>query len=117
MKAIACRAAGITCVMLCWFLAAPDRCQGGAVLWGSLMLTVLYTLVRPLMQTLILPLNLFLAGLLTPLTDALLVIWTGAWVPGLSLGYWDGVLFSMAAGLAYLPYARRKRQREDLLSS
>ena len=44
-----------------------------------------------------------------PLTDALLVSWTAAWVHGLSLGYWDGALISLAIGAAYLPYARRRR--------
>ena len=105
MKAIVFRAIGIACVMACLFAIAPDRCQGSAPLWGSLMLTVLYTLIRPFIQTLILPLNIFLAGLLTPLTDALLVSWTAAWVHG----YWDGVLISLAIGAAYLPYARRRR--------
>ena len=109
MKAIVFRAIGIACVMACLFAIAPDRCQGSAPLWGSLMLTVLYTLIRPFIQTLILPLNVFWAGLLTPLTDALLVSWTAAWVHGLSLGYWDGVLISLAIGAAYLPYARRRR--------
>ena len=90
---------------------------GSALLWGSLMLTVLYTLIRPFIQTLILPLNLFLGGLLTPLTDALLVSWTAACVHGLSLGYWDGVLVSLAIGAAYLPYARRRRGREATLPS
>lgn len=101
MKAIVFRAIGIACVMACLFAIAPDRCQGSAPLWGSLMLTVLYTLIRPFIQTLILPLNVFLA--------ALLVSWTAAWVHGLSLGYWDGVLISLAIGAAYLPYARRRR--------
>lgn len=117
MKAIVFRAIGIACVMACLFAIAPDRCQGSALLWGSLMLTVLYTLIRPFIQTLILPLNLFLGGLLTPLTDALLVSWTAACVHGLSLGYWDGVLVSLAIGAAYLPYARRRRGREATLPS
>ena len=59
MRAIVFRAMGIACVMACLFAIAPDRCQGSALLWGSVMLTVLYTLIRPFIQTLILPLNLF----------------------------------------------------------
>ena len=117
MRAIVFRAMGIAGVMACLFAIAPDRCQGSALLWGSLMLTVLYTLIRPFIQTLILPVNLFLGGLLTPLTDALLVSWTAACVHGLSLGYWDGVLVSLAIGAAYLPYARRRRGREATLPS
>lgn len=111
MKAMAVRGMGILCVMLCLFAVSPARCQGSAVLWSSLMLTALYTWIRPLMQTLILPLNLFLAGLLTPLTDALLIVWTSGWVHGLSLGYWEGVLLSLAIGIAYLPYSRGKERR------
>lgn len=90
-------------------LIYPGLSTPGAILrtvFGfGLMLSVLYIFLRPLVQTLILPLNLLLLGLLTPLTDALLVRWTSAWVGGFSLNYPQSILFALALSAACLPYS------------
>ncbi len=92
-------------------LLFPGSCTLWGILWGGLALTALYLLIRPLIQTLLLPLNLFLLGLLTPLTDALLVLWACAWTPGTELGYWQAVGAALLLSLFWLPYAKGKRNR------
>lgn len=88
----------------------PGTGTVSAALWGSMLLTVFYTLVRPLLLTLLLPFNLFLVGLLTPLADALLVLWAGAWVNGLAFSYWQGVAVALLVSLLYMPYSYWKQK-------
>jgi len=64
-----------------------------------------------LLLTLALPFNLLLFGLVTPLADALLILWTTAWVSGLSLGYWQCVAVALIISLAYYPYSRFKQRQ------
>ena len=80
------------------------------ILWGGALLTLLYGVIRPLLQAVILPLNLFLAVILTPLTDAWLVLWAGAW-SGASLTYWQAVATAALILLFFLPYSTEKRRR------
>lgn len=88
----------------------PGACTLLGALWGGAFLTLLYALIRPLLQTLLLPLNLILFGIFTPLTDALLVLWACAWTPGTSLGYWQAVCAALLVSLFWLPCARGKRR-------
>lgn len=88
----------------------PGTGTVSAALWGSMLLTVFYTLVRPLMLTILLPFNLFLIGLLTPLADALLVLWAGAWVNGLAFSYWQGVAVALLVSVLYTPYSCWKQK-------
>ena len=78
--------------------------------WGGLLLALFYTFLRPLLQAVLLPLNLLLAGALTPLTDAWLVLWAGAWSGG-RLTYWQAVFTALLLLLFYLPYSRAKKER------
>ena len=66
---------------------------------------------RPLLQLLVSPFNLFVFGLLTPLTDALLILWAAAWVKNLSLHYWEAVLTALLISLAYYPYSVWKKRK------
>jgi len=81
------------------------------ILIGSLMLTILYVIVRPLLLIPALPFNLLLSGLVTPLADALLIRWTAAWVGGLTLTYWQCVATALLISAAYLPYSQAKQRR------
>ena len=78
--------------------------------WGGLLLTVFYLLLRPIMQTLILPFNLFLLGLLTPVTDALFVLWAASSF-GIGLHYWHSLLTALLISLCYLPVSIYKRRK------
>lgn len=78
--------------------------------WGGILLTLFYTFLRPLLQAVLLPFNLLLAGVLTPLTDAWLVLWAAAWSGG-RLGYWQAVFTAVLILLFYLPYSRAKKER------
>lgn len=111
MNAILARWLGTAATLGATALLCPGLCTGSGVLWGSVMLTVLYVLIRPLTQTVALPFNLFLGGLLTPLTDALLIWWTSAWVSGLAVGYWQCVALALVISAAYAPYAASRRSR------
>jgi uncharacterized membrane protein YvlD (DUF360 family) len=111
LRAIGIRLAGIVIVLAVCGWLLPGSLQEGGLLWGSVMLGLLYIFLRPLLLTIVLPLNLLLFGLVTPLADALLVCWTAAWVGGLSLTYWQAVLVALALSLAYLPYSNSKQRR------
>ena len=80
----------------------------GAV-WGSLLLAGFYTLLRPLSEAILLPLNLFLFGLATPFMDALFVLWAAAWINGLSMGYWQAFAAALLISVAFMPYAALRR--------
>lgn len=97
-------------------LVFPGSCTLWGVLWGGAVLTALYLFIRPLLQTVLLPLNLILFGLFTPLTDGLLVLWACAWTPGTNMGYWQAVCAALLISLFWLPYtaAKRKRGQEKL---
>lgn len=58
----------------------------------------------------LLPVNLPLAGLFTPVVDGLLVAWACAWT-GVSLGLWGCLAAALALGIARLPLARWKWAR------
>ena len=82
-----------------------------ALLWATLMLFLLYTLLRPLLLLLALPLNMLLFGLLTPLGDALLLRWTVAWVHGLNWHYWQCLVAAIIISILYWPYSLWKKRR------
>lgn len=89
---------------------------GSITLWGALFaalwLTLIFALIRPLLQAVLLPLNFVLVGVLTPLSDALLVWWAGAWAfGGVTLGYGQALFAAVLTLLFYLPYSRWKRNR------
>lgn len=109
MKGLVVRYLGCMAALACCAVVFPGSCALWAAPLGGLVAAVLYSLIRPLLQTLLLPLNLFLLGVLTPLTDALLVLWACAWTPGLSLGYWQAVCAALLISLFWLPYARAKK--------
>lgn len=111
LRAIGVRLLGIVLVLALCGRLAPGSVLAGGLIWASLMLGLLYTFLRPLLLTLVLPFNLLLFGLLTPLADALLIRWTAAWVNGLTLTYWQSVLVALALGAAYLPYSNWKQKR------
>lgn len=105
-RVLSCCGAFAVCALL-----FPGTCTIWGVLAGGALLTVFYVFLRPVLQGLILPLNLFLAGLLTPLTDALLVLWACAWTGGTELSYWQSVCAALLAALFYLPYTRSKKAK------
>lgn len=111
MTAFAARFAGCLGAFGICALVFPGSCTLWGVLWGGLALALLYLLVRPLVQTVILPLNLLLLGVFTPLTDGLLVLWACAWTPGTELGYWQAVAAALLCSLFWLPYVGARRRK------
>lgn len=111
MTAVFARFAGCLFALSVAGLVFPGACTMGGVFWGSVLLTVFYVLLRPLMQVLILPFNLFTFGLLTPITDALFCLWASAWVGGLSLGYLQSVAAALLISLANIPYSAWKKRK------
>ena len=69
---------------------------------GGGWLFVFYLCIRPLMQLIILPLNLLALGILTLVTDALLVLWAAAWTPHLQFTYGQAFLIAACIGLCRL---------------
>lgn len=110
MNSIASRWLGTVAALALSALIFPGAADVGGVLLGSLMLTILYVLLRPLLLTLALPLNLLLAGLVTPFADALLIRWTAAWVGGLTLTYPQCVAVALLLSAAYWPYSTWKQR-------
>ncbi|MCL1816323.1 MAG: phage holin family protein [Clostridiales bacterium] len=106
MHIIAIRFLGCLTALSLSALLFPGSSSLFGALMGSLMLTLLYIIIRPLLLTLALPFNLLLFGLVTPLADGLLVRWTAAWINGLTLNYWQGVVLALVISLAYYPYSR-----------
>lgn len=92
-------------------LLFPGTIDLGGAAWGCLLLTLFYVLLRPVLQALTLPLNLFILGVATPFADALLVWWASAWVPGFSVGYLQAVVIALIISLFYMPYSWYKQKR------
>ena len=111
MNALIVRFVGCAASLAVTGLLFPGSCSLHGVLFGGLLLTLLYTFLRPLLQLLVSPFNLFVFGLLTPLTDALLILWAAAWVKNLSLHYWEAVLTALLISLAYYPYSVWKKRK------
>ena len=111
MNALSMRLLGCLAAFSLSALLFPGSANIPGALLGTLMLTALYVLIRPLLLTLALPFNLLLFGLVTPLADALLIRWTAAWVGGLTLGYWQCVALALIISLAYYPYSRWKQHQ------
>ena len=111
MTALWTRYFGIAFVLFGTSLVCPPLCTPAGALGAGLLLTVFYVLLRPVMQTIILPINALVWGLLTPLTDALLVWWASAWMPGFSVGYWQSVCIAICISLAYYPYSLYKKRQ------
>lgn len=82
----------------------------GGLLGGGALLFLWRLLPRPVLLALLLPMNLPLAGLFTPVVDGLLVAWACAWT-GVSLGLWGCLAAALALGIARLPLARWKWAR------
>ena len=111
MTATALRLLGCLAALSLGGLLFPGAASLSGVLLGALLLTFFYLLIRPLLLTLALPLNLLLFGLLTPLADALLIRWAAAWVSGLTLSYWQCVTVALLISLAYYPYSLWKQHQ------
>ena len=97
-------------LLLCG-LVFPGSIALGALVWGTLMLLGLYLLLRPVMQAISTPFNLFLFGLVTPITDALFILWTQAWVLGMSLNYGECIVAAIIISVCYFPYSLYKQHR------
>ena len=69
----------------------------GGLLGGGALLFLWRLLPRPVLLALLLPVNLPLAGLFTPVVDGLLVAWACAWT-GVSLGLWGCLAAALAPG-------------------
>ncbi len=108
VRAVGC----VLAFLLCGW--AFGGCSLEGALLGGAVLTLVYILVRPLLQALLLPLNLLLLGVLTPLTDALLVWWACAWTPGTDMGYWQAVCAALLCALLWLPYGAVKQRQKWL---
>lgn len=107
LRFIGCLAALMITGLLFW---------GSVSLWGALLaalwMTFLYVFVRPLLQTILLPFNVLLLGVCTPLCDAWLVWWAGAWsFGGVSMGYGQALLVAILALIFYLPYSQGQKRR------
>lgn len=80
------------------------------VVAGGVILALLYIFIRPLLQILLIPFNIVLAGIFTPLTDAWLVLWAGAW-SGAGWTYPQAVFTAVLIILFYLPYSRSRKEK------
>jgi len=105
------RLAGCSAALCLGIIFFPGSINIYGLIWGALLLTVFYTLLRPLLLTLALPFNLLLGGLITPLADALLIRWAAAWINGLMLNYWQCVALALTISLAYWPYSMWKQRQ------
>ena len=80
----------------------------------TLMLVIMYIVLRPLMQLIVLPFNLFLFGLLTVASDALFVLWASAWTPESSIAYWQAaVIAAVVLGVNWLFRKAFRRNVKD----
>ena len=105
------RVVGAAAALMVAGLIFPGSVSVAGALWGTVMLTVLYVLLRPLLLAVLLPLNLVGLGLATPFGDGLLVLWTSAWVGGIHISYLQAVAVALMISLANLPYSNAKEQR------
>ncbi len=108
MKAFLIRLSGCWGALAVFALLFPQAGTLSSVLLGGIVLAVLYALVRPLLQTVLLPFNLLLFGVFTPLTDALLVLWAWSWSGFHGPGYWAAVGCALLLSLFWAPYARSR---------
>lgn len=92
-------------------LLFPGSCSLWGAVWGGPLLTALYLFIRPLMQAVLLPLNLVFLGVFTPLTDAFLALWAFAWAPGAAAGYGEALFCALLCSFFWLPYGKAKRQK------
>ncbi len=81
----------------------------GALLGGG-VLSLLYIFIRPITKALALPVDLLLLGLLTPVMDALLVLWACAWTPWTSMSFSGALWCGLVSGAFWLLFSCRKRQ-------
>ena len=101
------RALPAFCMLVFWGAAYAVAAH---LLGGGALLFLWRLLPRPVLLALLLPVNLPLAGLFTPVVDGLLVAWACAWT-GVSLGLWGCLAAALALGIARLPLARWKWAR------
>lgn len=71
------------------------------MLIGIVLLTLLYTFLRPVISILIMPLNMFLFGALSLLIDALLVLW----VSDMAFAYWQALFVAAVIAVCFIPYS------------
>lgn len=115
MRAFLIRLAGCWGALAVFGLLFPGRGSLGGVLWGGALLAVLYVVIRPLLQTVLLPLNLLLFGIFTPLTDAWLVLWAWSWSGFAGFSYWAAVGCALLISLFWAPFARSRSTQWDKL--
>lgn len=92
-------------------LIFPGSVSGVSLLPAAIMLTILYIFLRPALLVVALLPNMFLMGLLTPLADALFICWTGAWVNGMAVGYWQAVALAAIMSCLYYPYSLYRKRK------
>jgi len=68
------------------------------------LMTIFFTYLRPLINLIILPFNIFLLGILGLFADALLVYWAA----GRNFGYLQALFIAVIIALCYLPYKKSK---------
>lgn len=83
---------------------------------AAILLTVFYLFIRPVFQAVILPLNLFLLGILTPITDGLLVFWA-AGLGGNPFGYWQSVILALFLSLLSVCLNKSRKAQRTIFDS
>lgn len=86
------------------------RCSLIGALLGGAVLSLLYVFIRPITKAVALPVDLLLLGALTPVMDALLVLWACAWTPWTTMSFSGALCCGLLCGAFWLLYSCRKRR-------
>ncbi len=82
--------------MIAYFLPGVDVDDYGTAIWVAFIVGVLFSILKPILVILTLPVTIFTLGLFLFVINAAMILLANSWIDGFHVsGFWTALLFSI----------------------
>ncbi len=83
-------------LMIAYFLPGVDVDDYGTAIWVAFIVGVLFSILKPILVILTLPVTIFTLGLFLFVINAAMILLANSWIDGFHVsGFWTALLFSI----------------------
>ena len=83
-------------LLIAYFLPGVDVDDYGTAIWVAFIVGVLYSILKPFLVILTLPVTILTLGLFLFVINAAMILLANSWINGFSVsGFWTALLFSI----------------------
>jgi len=83
-------------LLIAYFLPGVDVDDYGTAIWVAFIVGVLFSILKPILVILTLPVTILTLGLFLFVINAAMILLANSWIDGFSVsGFWTALLFSI----------------------